>query len=338
MEVVNESIFVSTIRSFCKVFFGAIGLFAAFFVVQIVYSMFTNPFAEDENTSMVLQPDLNGEYNHSMSSPVVLQIHIDGVIGNPQGGGVDSMSIEHILLDSRRGYLAGDRVKAILLYVNTPGGSALDSENIYQMLKTYKEKHKTPIYAFVNGLCASGGMYITSAADKLYATGPSVIGSVGVIMGPFFNVSDTMARYGVQSTTLTEGKDKDTLSPFRPWKPDETADWQAIMDSSYQRFLTTVTTARTRLDRDKLVNVYGAKVFEAGQAQTYGYIDVADATYQSTLTDLLAAASIDSQKPYQIVELKAKQPWYTPVRGFLNGQIEHTFNLDNKKQAGLLNF
>ena len=67
-----------------------------------------------------------------------------------------------------------------------PGGAADDSVGIYRALCEYKKKYNVPIYAFVDGLCASGGMYIACAADKIYATPSSVIGSVGVIMGPLF--------------------------------------------------------------------------------------------------------------------------------------------------------
>jgi protease-4 len=337
MEIAHESIFVSTIRSFCKVFFGAIGLFAALFVLQIVYSMFSSPFSNEMKTAMVLQPNLENEYGHpSMSSPVVLQIHIDGVIGDLNG--ITAESIEDILLDSRQGYLAGDRVKAILLCVNTPGGGAIESDNIYTMLNAYKEKFKTPIYAYVNGLCASGGMFVTSAADKLYATPPSIIGSVGVILGPFFNVSDTMTKYGVKSMTLTEGTDKDTLTPYRPWKPDEAAEWQPILAANYERFLNIVTGARKGLDKEKLKNVYGARVYSSGDALKYGYIDVADADYKRTLTDLMVAANIDPQKPYQVIELRAKKDWLGPVHGLLQGKLEHKINLQEKKLAEGLSY
>src|SRR5690606_22323692 len=115
-----------------------------------------------------------------------LQINVHGVIGDAKSG-IDTKMAQNILLDSRTGDFKNERGKGILLHMNTPGGTVVDSDNIYRMLKTYKERYKVPVFAFVDGLCASGGMYISCAADKVYAGPASIIGSVGVIIGPFFN-------------------------------------------------------------------------------------------------------------------------------------------------------
>ncbi len=334
MEIANESIFVSAIRSFCKVFFSCVGLFLAFFFASIVYSIFSSPYAPIDKTNMNVLPNLDGEIGLvSFTAPVVLRINIDSVIGTP--GVLDTATMEDILLESRSGVLGKDRVKAILLHINTPGGSAVDSDNIYRMLQEYKTRYQVPIYAYVDGFCASGGMLISSAADRMYASPPSVVGSVGVIWGPFFNFSEVMAKVGIEAKTLTEGADKDTMSPVRPWKADEGADLQAIMDSSYARFVDIVTQARKRLDKDKLVNEYGARVYDGQTAQKYGYIDVADAEMKNALADLMAAANIDAQKPYQIVELVPRGHWLSPISsqfGLLKGKIEHSLNVNDKQR------
>lgn len=333
MEIANESVFVSAIRSFCKVFFACIALFLAFFVAMILYSAFASPYSPVDKTTVVVLPNLNNETDLvSFGSPVVLRINIDGVIGTP--GVLDTTTMENILRDSRRGMLAKDRVKAVLLHLNTPGGSGRDSDNMYRLLKAYKEEYKVPVYAYVDGFCASGGMFISAAADRMYASPPSVIGSVGVIWGPFFNVSEALARFGVQSKTLTEGADKDTMTPFRPWKPDEGADLNAIMASSYQRFVDIVAASHPRLDKTKLMNEYGAKVFDAQTAEKLGYIDVADAEYKTALKDLLTAANIDAAQPYQVIELTPKVGWISPLSNqfnLLHGKIEHTLNVGGKK-------
>jgi len=317
MEIANESIFVSSIRSFCKVFFACVGLFFAFFVAMIIYSIFSSPYSPVDKTTLNVLPNLDGETEMvSFSSPVILRINIDGVIGVPHV--LDTTTVENILLDSRSGILGKDRVKAVLLHLNTPGGGVVDSDNIYRMLKAYKEKYKLPIYAY---------------ADKLYASPPSIIGSVGVVSGPYFNFVDAMGKVGVQSKTLTQGIDKDTMNPFRTWTQNEGVDLQILMASTYQRFVDIVTLAHPRLDRDKLVNEYGAQVFDGQTAQKYGYIDVADAEMNMALADLMAAANIDSKKPYQVVELAPKAHWLSSLNnqfGLLGGKVEHTFNLGNK--------
>ena len=135
----------------------------------------------------------NREFLHS-PAPVILKIDIDGVIGI---GDLTYKKIQNSLLDSREGLLAPNRVKALLLYIDSPGGSADDADDIYRAILSYKKKYQVPVYAFVDGMCASGGMYIACAADRIFSTPTSVIGSVGVLLGPTFNFSGLMERYGV---------------------------------------------------------------------------------------------------------------------------------------------
>ena len=328
MEFARESIFISSLRSFCKIFFSVIGFSISLFLVMTVYSLFTSPYMPEEKTQLNILPDLQGNQEMvSFSSPVVLRINIDGIIGIPEV--LTGETIENILLESRRGILHNDRVKAILLYMNTPGGTVTDSDSIYRLLKAYKAKFKTPIYAYVDGLCASGGMYVSSAADKMYASPPSIIGSIGVIYGPIFNFSEAMTKIGIESKTITEGIGKDELNPFRPWKPDEDAPFKSIIAYNYQQFVDIATESRPRLDKQKLISDYGARVFDAPDAQEKGYIDVAGADYHTALADLMQAAQIDAAKPYQVIELRPKQDFFKTLSqsSLFKGKVEHVIQV-----------
>ena len=312
MELMRESIFVSAVRSFCRSFFSLCGIFLALVFGAVLYGIVASPYEPEERTEMKILPDLQGNRTLvSATAPVVLHIDIAGMIGEP--GKLDTEVVTNILLDSQAGPFRGERVKAILLRLDTPGGTVTDSDNIYRMLKKYKEKYKVPVYAYVEGLCASGGMYIACAADVIYASPSSVVGSVGVLAGPFFNVSDTLTRYGVQAKLLTEGTDKADLNPFEPWKPGEADVIQAILASAYERFMSIVSGARPNLTRDKLLNVYGARIYDAATAQQYGYIDNCDADGDSVLAALLEAAKIDPSKPYQVVQLVPKHTLLTAL-------------------------
>jgi len=305
MEVMRESIFVTAVRSFCRSFFALCGIFLALAFGLLVYSMIASPYAPEQKTELKILPDLKGSRAMvSADAPVVLHIDVEGVIGDP--GKLDTDSFSNILIDSRTGLLSGDRVKAIFLYFNTPGGGAVDSDSMYRLVKKYKEKYQIPVFGYVEGLCASGGMYIACAADRMYASATSVIGSVGVLSGPFFNISDAMTRYGVQGKFLSEGTDKTAMNPFEPWKPGDSDNIQAIMASMYNRFVDVVTAARPQISRSKLINEYGARVYDATLAQQYGYIDVADADSDMALAALLEAAKIDPEKPYQVVQLEPR--------------------------------
>ena len=337
MEISRESIFVSMIRSFCKAFFAVIAIFLALFIVSVVYGLFTSPYEPEEKTQVAILPDLNDELQvHAYNSPVVLQISINGVIGEPLR--LDTDTIHNILVDSNRGFLT-DRVKAILLHFNTPGGTVTDADNIYRMLKATKEKYKIPIYGYVNGLCASGGMYVSCAADKMYASPTSIIGSVGVIMGPFFNVVEGLGKIGVTSQTITQGLDKDMMTPFRPWKPDEDAALRSLMGFFYHRFVDLVAASHPRMNKELLVSQYGANIFDGPGAMERGYIDVADAEYKTALRDLIAAANIDPAHPYQVVELTPRFNFLGQISSssanLLTGKIEHHFNFGEKRPPSI---
>ena len=305
MEIQNESIFVSALRGFCRSLFIMLGIFTAIFIASLAITAFQSPYEAEEKTTLTLLPDLNGKKTLvSLNSPVILQVSFKGIIGEPEH--LDTNAIQSVLLDSREGLLQHDRVKAVLLYFDTPGGTVVDSDNIYRLLLNYKKKYKVPVFGYVNGLCASGGMYISSAADRIYCSPTGIVGSVGVIFGPFLNVSDAIARIGVQARTLTEGIDKDMMSPLRPWKPDEDEVLKKVMSHFYQQFVDIVTAARPRLNRTKLIEEYGAKIFDGPTAEQLGYIDVANSDYETALADLMKEAQIDGAKPYQVVELQPK--------------------------------
>ena len=85
---------------------------------------------------------------------------------------------------------------------------------------------------------------------------------------------EALTKLGVKSETITEGLNKDMMSPFRPWKQDEDASLKAVTAYFYQQFVDIVAAARPRMDKTKLIQEYGAKVFDPITAQVYGYIDV----------------------------------------------------------------
>jgi len=330
MEFQRESIFISALRSFFRMFFAVSGISLAIIAMSLLY----NSIADTETTTIEAKTkikylsDANGNREISSTSPVILQLNVHGVIGGPKS--FDSERVENILLDSRTGTLKDNRVKGILLHMNTPGGTVVDSDNIYRMIKDYKAHYKVPVYAYVDGLCASGGMYIASSADKVFAGPASTIGSVGVILGPFFNINETLTKIGVVAKTISEGIDKDMMSPFRPWKKDEDASLQALTAYFYEQFVNIVTEARPNLDKQKLINEYGANVFDPITAQKIGYVDSAPATRRETLLALLKEADIDPTKTYQVVELEPKSEWLSDLFNanspLFTGKIEHTID------------
>jgi signal peptide peptidase SppA len=315
MEQARESIIVSAVRKFCNSFAAVIGIVVGVVLVAVILMMFATPDMLPPKSHLSIAADANGKRELlPHTAPVILKLDIHGVIGQKE---LTAEKMQNVLWDSQEGMLK-NRVHAVLLSINTPGGAADDADGIYRALMAYKKKYQVPIYVFVDGLCASGGMYIAAAADKIYATDTSIIGSVGVILGPLFNFSGLMDRYGVQAMSVTRGKDKDMMSSFRPWQPGEDQNLQNITAALYDRFVSIVLQGRKEMTREKLVDVYGAQIYVAETAKELGYIDVANADYAQAVAELVQAAQLP--EVYQVMSLM-------PVRPFLSELAESKLSL-----------
>ncbi|MBS0623350.1 MAG: S49 family peptidase [Verrucomicrobia bacterium] len=329
MNFVKESIFLNALRSFFVALFGSIGAFFGFFFV-IMLCIFLISSSEDKKklpSKLTILPDAEGNRKElSVSSPVILQISIEGVIGSDP---ITAEKIEEILLDSREEAFHNDRVKGILLVIDSPGGGVNDSDIIYRLIKAYKSVYKIPVYAYVNGMCASGGYYIACAADKIYASPVSIIGSIGVISWPpYFNAVEAMKKIGVSALTLSAGQGKDSLNPTRPWTADEGVHRQALLDFFYKDFVSLVTQNRPKITEEDLVKIYGAEVFPAPDALLKGYIDAVVDLKRDALTALVQTADI--HEPYQVVCFKTKSWWKELFQERALPVIKHEFSLPSE--------
>lgn len=254
--------------------------------------------------------------------PVILQVNIQGEIGLE---GCNAKSIARQLSESRKRSLGQGRVKALVLRINSPGGSAIDSDIIYRQILQYKQRYELPVYAYVDGYCASGAMYIAAAADKIYCSPSSVVGSIGVLL-PTFNFSELMSKVGVSSLTLTEGKYKDDLNPFRPIKEGEAERVQALTRAFYDRFVSIIV-ARRGIARNRLVDELGAQVFPAEKAIDHGLADELRDNYLDVLADLKSSLSMEDAV---VVEMKGmplfSQLFMAKIPKLISPTLTHEFN------------
>jgi protease IV len=165
-------------------------------------------------------------------------IDINGQIGEDQPANAES------IIDSLKDAVKDKNTKGVILHLNTPGGTPVQADYIYNEIRSIKKEHPTlPIYAVVSDICASGGYYIASAADKIFANQASIVGSIGVIMNGFGFV-DTMNKFGVERRLLTAGAHKAMLDPFSPLKPEENEHMQRLIDQVHQQFIDAVKQGR----------------------------------------------------------------------------------------------
>jgi protease IV len=335
----RESILYVSFRAFFRVFFSVIGFGLGMILVLAMITAFSGTADNEPEAKYAVKiaPNAKGvRKNMSKDVPVILKVDISGVIGSET---LNMTTIRQMLVESREDTLKNDRVKAILLTMQTPGGTVIDADGIYHAVKSYKEQYKVPVYAYVDGLCASGGMYVASAADKIYASEVSLIGSIGVIAPSFLNLTNLLEKIGVASLTLYAGKGKDDLNPLRAWKPGEQDSYQSIINTYYNQFVDIVTSNRPELNKKKLVDEYGANIFPAKTALEYGYIDGSGISYSDTLKEILKDIAIEDDN-YQVVEMESKSWLSNLLNGnsmLFTGKVKHQLALGQDQDLSLMN-
>ena len=207
----------------------------------------------------------------------ILLLDISGMItGEETRSGFINPQTEPSLVDQVKEALkkAEDdrRVKAIVLRINSPGGTVTASDIIYHELAGFKERTKRPIIASMLDLGTSGAYYIAQAADQIIAHPTAVTGSIGVIMVQA-NIQGLLDKIGVQTTEIKSGEKKFMGSPFRPLAPEEQAIFQKAITSMHQQFLSVVAKGRPKLPQKELVNAADGRIFTAQQAKEMGLID-----------------------------------------------------------------
>jgi protease IV len=208
-----------------------------------------------------------GEDNKSLrSKPHVGLIDIRGTISDTQ-----SASSENFAKGLDSAY-ENSGLKAIVLRINSPGGSPVQADYMYNTLRYYRKKYPNiKTYAVCVDMCASAAYYVASAADEIYANPSSIIGSIGVLYNGFGFV-DTMQKLGITRRLQTAGVNKGFLDPFSPVTPDQQKYLQTILDEVHQEFINKVKNGRG--DRLKVDNLTFSGLFWAGEAaKQRGLID-----------------------------------------------------------------
>ena len=199
----------------------------------------------------------------------VYEIRLEGVISAEKYSGlfgVVTVTPEKMIsqLDEAE---KNPNVKAILIRVNSPGGSAAASQEIYEELK----KVEKPVVVSVSEVCASGAYYVASAADRIIANRSSSVGSIGVIM-QIPNFEDLYEKLGIKYTTIKQGKFKDVGSPDRPITEEEIRLLEAQLKEIYGQFITDVAEARN-MDAGEVEELATGWVFLGTEALELGLID-----------------------------------------------------------------
>ena len=167
---------------------------------------------------------------------------------------------------------ANKGLKAVILRINSPGGSAVQADYMYSTVRFYQKKYKDiKVYAVCVDSCASAAYYLASSADAIYANPASMVGSIGVLYNGFGFV-DTLQKVGVSRRLQTAGRNKAFMDPFSPTNPDQEKTLQVMLDLVHKQFIQRVTAGRGKrllIDSD----TFSGSVWVGAQAKERGLID-----------------------------------------------------------------
>lgn len=161
-------------------------------------------------------------------------------------------------------------VRAVIVELNTPGGSVVASAQIHDKLVELRRAGK-PVVALLTEVAASGGYYVAAAADRIVADPSTLTGSIGVIV-VLPNLQEFNRRIGVRTVVFKSGRFKDMGNPDRPLTPEEAALFQGIVDEAYRRFVDVVVQGR-RMARSRVLQLADGRIYTGAQAQRLGLVD-----------------------------------------------------------------
>lgn len=164
-----------------------------------------------------------------------------------------------------------DKIKAVLIEVDSPGGGITASDILCKRLVDFKKKSKAKVVVMMQDVAASGGYYISAPADRILAHPTTITGSIGVIM-PYVSLADLIQRWGIKPDHVKSGKMKDMGSLLRDMEPEERQILQGIIDEMHDRFVTTVATHRG-MPKEKVAELADGRVYTGEMAKKVGLVD-----------------------------------------------------------------
>ncbi|MDI6775739.1 MAG: signal peptide peptidase SppA [Syntrophales bacterium] len=201
---------------------------------------------------------IGGDHHVFTLSDKVGVVMIEGIITDSQG-----------VVEQLDEFTKDDRIKAVVLRIDSPGGGVAPSQEIYEAVFNLRKKKR--VVASMGSVAASGGYLIACAADKIVANPGTITGSISAVMH-FANAEELLKKIGLKSSVIKSGKYKDIGSPVRAMTEDEKALIQGLVDDIYEQFLEVVIRER-KISGEKLRRIADGRVFSGRQAQKLGLVD-----------------------------------------------------------------
>lgn len=200
----------------------------------------------------------------------IVQLFVNGVIsGQKNAAGLPSMA--DVLLEQLRRIEEDPRVKALVLRIDSPGGEVVATDEIHSRLLHLKKTRNLPIVISMGSTAASGGYYLATAGDAIFANPNTLTGSLGVIF-TLLNYSEASRKLGIHEYAIKSGRFKDIGSPARPMTTQEQQIFQTLVNESYNKFVDVIAEGR-KLPRERILEIADGRIYSGEQAKKLGLID-----------------------------------------------------------------
>ena len=294
---------------FFSVFLRTLGFLSAVLIFLIIINILLH-FSNDLQKKHFVMTD-----GTESSNNIIAKINLNGPIFNNNSNVFGNNFYDYINPAKVKTYLEELKqlkINTLIININTPGGTVSATAELEQIIYKFKEETNTKVYFFTKEILASGGYWVATTADKIFASYGSIIGSIGV-SGPswfYYNTPTSLSsgifgqtietKEGIEVFNQNAGEGKDLFNPFRRPKSDEIKHLQNIVDDVYNDFITKVSKSR-KIEISNLKNDIGALIYSSNQAKNNFLID--DILNYETLIKLI----IEENKfeDYKIYENRA---------------------------------
>ena len=255
----------------------------------LTFTVGNSPAGRKITTSVVQEAD-------GWTRDRVAIIDVTGMITNRSRSGLLSeienpVGLLHEKLEDAR---RDAHIKAVIIRLNTPGGTVTASDAMYREVMRFKQKSQKPVVGLMMDVAASGGYYLACATDEIVAYPTTITGSIGVIVQTF-SVKPMLDRWGVKTDAIVSGPNKDAGSPLSEMSPEQRAIFQGLVDQFYANFVEVVKTNRPGIEAASIMTVTDGRVFTGTEAKTLGLVDQTGDLYDAFETAKQRAGIDDAQ-------------------------------------------
>ena len=318
---------------FFSVFFRTLGFLSALLIFIIIINLVLNFSKELEKKQFVMTEGI------PISNNIIAKINLSGPIFNNNSNVLGNSLYDYINPSQVKSYLEELKeleIKALIININSPGGTVSATAELEQIIYEFKKHTNTKVYFFTKEILASGGYWVATTADKIFASYGSIIGSIGV-SGPswfYYNTPTSLSsgifgqtietKEGIEVYNQNAGEGKDLFNPFRRPRSDEIKHLQNIVDDVYNDFITKVSKSR-KIEISNLKNDIGALIYSSNQAKNNFLID--DILNYETLIKLIIKEN--KFEDYKIYENKIGNSILTNLLVNYKDQTNDKYSLEN---------